>query len=57
MSVFSKFTNFIRHTKSAVHGDKYETVQRIVEEERLAKKQLPSYPGLERYQLLEKIGE
>ncbi|KAI8331495.1 kinase-like domain-containing protein [Chlamydoabsidia padenii] len=58
MSVFSKFTNFIRHSsKSASNGDKYETAQRIVEEERLAKKQLPSYHGLERYQLLEKIGD
>ncbi|CAO3590411.1 unnamed protein product, partial [Absidia cylindrospora] len=57
MSVFSKFTNFIRHTKSAVQGDKYETAQRIVEEERMAKNRLPSYNGLERYQLLEKIGD
>ncbi|KAI8100063.1 kinase [Halteromyces radiatus] len=57
MSVFSKFTNFIRHTKNAVSGDKYETAARIVEEERQAKRHLPSYTGLERYQLLEKIGD
>ncbi|KAI8340735.1 hypothetical protein BC941DRAFT_348075 [Chlamydoabsidia padenii] len=57
MSVFSKFSNFIRHTKNSLNGDKFETVQRIVDEERLAKQLLPSYSGLERYQLLQKIGD
>ncbi|ORX59419.1 Pkinase-domain-containing protein [Hesseltinella vesiculosa] len=57
MSVFSKFTKLLGQAKSSLGGDKYETVARIVEEERIAKQHLPAYTGLERYQLLEKIGD
>ena len=37
--------------------NKYEAVARLVEEENLAKQRLPSYEGLERYKLLDKLGE
>lgn len=34
-----------------------EAVARIVAEEKEAKGKLPSYPGLDRYQLISKMGE
>ncbi|KAI7860344.1 kinase-like domain-containing protein [Circinella umbellata] len=36
---------------------KFEAVARLVEEENLAKQRLPSYEGLERYKLLDKLGD
>ncbi|KAI8143490.1 kinase-like domain-containing protein [Fennellomyces sp. T-0311] len=36
---------------------KYEAVARLVEEENLAKQRLPSYEGLERYKLVDKLGD
>lgn len=35
----------------------FEAAAFIVEEEKLAKSKMPFYPGLERYQLIEKMGE
>ncbi|CAG8731219.1 11383_t:CDS:2, partial [Cetraspora pellucida] len=37
--------------------DNYTAVARIVAEEREQKNRLPNYPGLERYRLLEKMGD
>ncbi|OZJ06282.1 hypothetical protein BZG36_00811 [Bifiguratus adelaidae] len=34
-----------------------EAAARIVEEEKVARKKMPHYPGLERYELLEKMGD
>ncbi|KAI9241216.1 MAG: hypothetical protein BYD32DRAFT_357784, partial [Podila humilis] len=34
-----------------------EAASRIVDEEKLAKNKMPVYPGLERYRLVEKMGD
>lgn len=67
MAVFSQIKNFIKSGKSySSHGSnlsrqsttqKYETAQRMVEEEKIAKQTMPSYQGLEDYQLRTKLGE
>lgn len=50
------------HQKNANKADKQkqidqEVLERIVAEEREAKGKLPRYPGLDRYQLIEKMGD
>ncbi|KAL0145447.1 CAMK/CAMK1/CAMK1-RCK protein kinase [Mucor lusitanicus] len=67
MAVFSQIKNFIKSGKSySSHGSnlsrqsttqKYETAQRMVEEEKIAKQTMPSYQGLEDYQLRVKLGD
>lgn len=38
--------------------EKYnDAIKEIVEEEKLQQSKIPSYPGLERYRLIEKMGE
>lgn len=65
MALFSQIKNFIK-SSSSKHStnisrrstiQKYETAQRIVEKENMAKQTLPSYAGLENYQIEAKLGE
>ncbi|KAI8049787.1 kinase-like domain-containing protein [Gilbertella persicaria] len=62
MAVFSQIKNFIKSGKSEQSlsrssTQKYEQAARMVEEENLAKQTMPSYPGLENYQLKNKLGD
>lgn len=67
MAVFSQIKNFIKSGKSynstgsslsrRSTTQKYETAARMVEEENIAKQTMPSYHGLENYQLKTKLGE
>lgn len=62
MSVFNQLKNFIRSgggrgSDESQEAKKYEAVARIVEEERVAKQRIPRYEGLDRYKLLQKMGE
>lgn len=67
MAVFSQIKNFIKNGKSYSSANstqsrnsttqKYETAARMVEEEKIAKQTMPSYGGLEKYQLTSKLGE
>jgi len=49
-------TNTNKNDSNIVHTNK-EAASRIVDEEKLAKNKMPVYPGLERYRLVEKMGE
>lgn len=65
--MFSQIKNFIKSGKSySSHGSnmsrrstahKYETAQRMVEEEKIAKQTMPTFQGLENFQLKVKLGE
>jgi hypothetical protein len=73
MAVFTQIRNFIKSgtsfssssfksrssSVSSRHStqQQYETAQRIVEEENMARQTMPSFSGLEDYQLLIKLGE
>lgn len=65
MAVFSQIKNFIKTGKSYTteeghhvsKEEKYEKAARMVEEEKIAKSTMPSYQGLEDYQLKSKLGE
>lgn len=67
MAVFSQIKNFIKSGKSynstgsslsrRSTTQKYETAARMVEEENIAKQTMPSYHGLENYQLKTKLGD
>jgi hypothetical protein len=64
MAVFSQIKNFIRSGKSYTsqgsthsHNNTKEQAARMVEEEKIAKSTMPSYQGLEDYQLKSKLGE
>ncbi|KAI9314420.1 kinase-like domain-containing protein [Dichotomocladium elegans] len=70
MSVFHQIKNLIRSGRnrststsdgsgelSIQEAKKYEAVARRVQEQNLAKQRLPSYPGLERYKLIDKLGD
>lgn len=71
MSVFQQIKQFLRNStnRSSTNSDdsedtisqreakKYEAVARLVEEEKLARQRLPSYAGLERYKLVDTLGE
>ncbi|CDH56674.1 pkinase-domain-containing protein [Lichtheimia corymbifera JMRC:FSU:9682] len=71
MSVFQQIKQFLRNStnRSSTNSDdsedtisqreakKYEAVARLVEEEKLARQRLPSYAGLERYKLVDTLGD
>ncbi|KAI8329194.1 kinase-like domain-containing protein [Blakeslea trispora] len=64
MAVFSQIKNFIKSGKNEHSSlsrrstaQKYEQAARMVEEENLAKQTMPTYPGLEDYQLTTKLGD
>lgn len=71
MSVIQQIKQFLRNStnRSSTNSDdsedtisqreakKYEAVARLVEEEKLARQRLPSYAGLERYKLVDTLGE
>jgi serine/threonine protein kinase len=48
-----------QHQRKDLDGKNYDpaVIERIVAEERASKGKLPRYPGLERYVLLEKMGD
>jgi hypothetical protein len=48
-----------QHQKAGTKGKKVNTeeLKRLVEEENANKSKLPKYPGLERWELLEKMGD
>lgn len=54
------FSEGVKEDKPAkkVDKEKYnDAIKEIVEEEKLQQSKIPSYPGLERYRLVEKMGE
>lgn len=64
--MFSQIKNFIKSGKSySSNGSnfsrrsthKYETAQRMVEEEKIAKQTMPSFQGLKNFELKAKLGE
>ncbi|KAL1915031.1 uncharacterized protein VTP21DRAFT_7736 [Calcarisporiella thermophila] len=69
MPVIEQIKNFIRQAEGKRQLDKHEKrgektgkdhcsdIARIVAEERQARERIPHYPGLDRYKLLEKIGD
>lgn len=59
MSVFHQLKNIFRsHVDNNNKANKYEAaVTKIVKEENLAKSKVPEYEGLERFTLLNKLGE
>jgi hypothetical protein len=49
--------SLVGNDPSTKQASRVEAAARMVEEEREAKKKIPSYAGLERYKLLSKMGE
>lgn len=49
--------SLVGNDPSIKQASRVEAAARMVEEEREAKKKIPSYAGLERYKLLSKMGE
>lgn len=49
--------NFQAYPEIKTRVDNSSAIQQIVAEEREQRNKMPTYPGLERYQILEKMGE
>lgn len=49
--------NFRSYPEIKSRVDNSSAIQQIVAEEREQRNKVPTYPGLERYQILEKMGE
>jgi hypothetical protein len=49
--------NYRAYPEIKTRADNSTAIQQIVAEEREQRNKMPIYPGLERYQLLEKMGE
>jgi hypothetical protein len=62
MALFSQIKNFIKSSKGSNLSrrstiQKFETAQRIVDKENMAKQQAPAFPGLENYEIERRLGE